>query len=82
MPELVVHGLLAHSHTGRELRGPQALRARVLEYEEVRLVEVVEAVLVEPLQHVPPHDLEWSTQERTDERRARDRRGRCLSKAT
>ena len=44
VPELVVHGLLAHSHTGRELRGPQALRARVLEYEEVRLVDELKLV--------------------------------------
>ena len=83
MAELVVDRLFGHPHPSRELRGPQPVRARVLEEDQMRRLEVVEPVRVQPLQHVLPDDLQGLAQERSDQRRAgrRLRPGR-LSKVT
>ena len=53
------------------------LRSGVLGDEQMRRVQVVEAALVQPLQHAPPDHLEGHAQERPDQRRpGRRLRGR------
>ena len=70
LAEQIVQRLLAHPQPGRELRGPRALGARVLEDGQVRGVEVVEAALVQPLEHAPLHGLPGHAEQRADQRRA------------
>ena len=53
LAEQVVEGLLADPEPGGQLGGPRALRPGVPEDVQVRRVEVVEAALVQPLEHVP-----------------------------
>ena len=67
--EQVVERLLADPQSGSQLRGPRILRSRVLEDVEVCRIEVVEAALVEPLEHVPLNRLPGQAQERADQRR-------------
>ena len=69
LAEQVVEGLLADPQPGGQFRGPRPLRAGVLEDVQMRRVEVVEAALVQPLEHAPLHRLPGQAQERADQRR-------------
>src|SRR3954470_10744439 len=53
LSEQVVEGLLADPEPGGQLGGPCALRSWILEDVEVGGVEVVKALLVQPLEHAP-----------------------------
>jgi hypothetical protein len=75
LPEQVVQGLLAGTQSRGELRWPHPLGSWVLEDVQVRRLDIGEAVLVQPLEHVPLHGLPGHAQERADQRRWR-RRGR------
>jgi hypothetical protein len=69
LAEHVVERLLAHAEPSGELTRPGALGAGVLEQVEVRGVQIVEAVRVQPLQHVALHRLPRHAQECADQRR-------------
>jgi len=64
----VVDGLFRHSQARGELGRPRALRSRVLEDVQVGAVEVIEAALVQPLEHLPLYGFPGEPQERTDQR--------------
>src|SRR5215211_3279063 len=83
LAEQVVEGLFADPKPGGQLGGPRALWSRVLEDVEIGGIEVVEAALVQPLEHVPLHRLPGDAQERADQWRP-ERLLRChrISKRT
>ena len=70
LAQLVVERLLAHTQLRRQVGRALALRAGVAQHRQVGLVDVVEAVLVQPLDHPPPHRVDGHAQERPDQRRA------------
>ena len=69
LTQKVVERLLADPQAGGQLGGPRALRPRVLEDGQVGGVEVVEAALVQALEHVPLYRFPGDAQERADQRR-------------
>ena len=79
LAEQVVEGLFADPQPGGQLGGPRALRSGVLEDVQVGRVEVVEAALVQPLEHVPLHRLPGHAQERADQRRPEGCSARTIS---
>lgn len=68
LAEQVVESLLADPQPGGQFGRPCTLRSGVLEDVEMRRAEVVEAALVQPLEHVPLHCLPGDAQERADAR--------------
>ena len=68
LSELVVQSLLAHPQALCELRRSQPLWAGVLDDREMRRIDVVEAPLVQPLEHADPKHVERHPQQRADQR--------------
>jgi hypothetical protein len=69
LAEQVVESLLADPLPGGQLGRLRSLRPGILEDVQVRRVEVVEATLVEELEHPSLHGLPGQAQERADQRR-------------
>ena len=69
LAEQIVERLFADSQPSGQLGRPRPLRSRVPEDLEVRRVEVVEAALVQPLEHSALHGFPRHPQERADQRR-------------
>ena len=69
LTEQVVERLLANPQPDGQLGGSRALGSGVLEDVQVGGVEIAEAALVQPLEHVLLHRLPGHAQERADQRR-------------
>ena len=69
LAEQVAEGLLADPQPGGQIGRPRTLRSGVLEDDQVCGVEVGEAALVQPLEHVPLHRLPGHAQEGANQRR-------------
>jgi len=76
LAEQLVESLFADPQPGGQFGRPCTLWSGVLEDVQVRRVEVVEAALVQPLEHVALHRLPGHAQERADQRRS-ERLRRC-----
>ena len=82
LAEQVVEGLLAHPQLRRQIGGAEALRAGVLHHDQVRRSEIVEATLVQALEHSFTDGLDRHPEQGADQRRAIGRCPRTVRKGT
>ena len=69
LPEQVVQRLLADAQLGGQVQGRSPCGPGIAEHDEVGRLDVVEAMLVQPVEHARTYRLERDAQQRTDQRR-------------